>query len=528
MNLFGWHLRRVRGRGGDRNGALDPFLGSPGRQTERAIGVLMTIGLASLAVIIISGLMNGGGVRFVIWAIIAALSATLVGGALGLLFGLPTSQIGPAPTVVVQTAPSQGQGNAAPATPLADQPQGTTPAQPLTAAAPTPGGPVATASSSDRRDLDIGYRDSTSLEQVADWLTKIIVGLTLTQFSSWEVRFEAIARNLTEAMAGPLGRSIECAQLVAPLSGTPRLTALASPLCQIPPASAVPGGMLIALGATIGFLVSYLWMRRYFILEMVVAKKVAGDFLNVREAKAKSDVAAQTEQQIKSELVAAQAAAAKLQADFDLAQAEARRRQAELEAEISTKQAELAAERAAVETRIESARSKGLAPSAASPMTAPAVSASQIRQILMKGQQLLPADSAGLAALIEISQSMADSHPDPEDPWRGKFGTSQANDTALEASISITPDPATFQIDLAVRGQTPERIEALVGTKAIYYLHPTFGHDPRVSTFGVDGRAPLELFAWGAFTVGVVLEDGTKLELNLATLEGAPDQFRIR
>ncbi|HEX5258716.1 MAG TPA: pYEATS domain-containing protein, partial [Sphingomicrobium sp.] len=61
---------------------------------------------------------------------------------------------------------------------------------------------------------------------------------------------------------------------------------------------------------------------------------------------------------------------------------------------------------------------------------------------------------------------------------------------------------------------------------ALFYLHPSFGKAVRSVAFGADGRANLVLYAYGAFTIGAVLEDGTRLELNLATLPGAPDQFR--
>jgi hypothetical protein len=68
----------------------------------------------------------------------------------------------------------------------------------------------------------------------------------------------------------------------------------------------------------------------------------------------------------------------------------------------------------------------------------------------------------------------------------------------------------------------------VAGTTAVFFLHPTFGKAVRSVAFGIDGRAPLQLFAYGAFTVGVLLQDGTTLELNLATLPGVPDIFRSR
>lgn len=516
--------------------AQDPYLGSPGRQTERAIRVLVFIGVASLIAIILAGIVNGGGVRFVIWALIAALSATVVGGALGLLFGLPTSQVGPAPVVVV---PPPSQPAPVAPVPLANQPATPTPtslATPVTAPTSTP--------ASEQRALDIGYRDSTSLEQVADWLTKIIVGLTLTQFPSWEMRFEAMARNLTEAMVGPLGRSGECLEVIRSLTGAERLTALTSSPCQIPPSSAVPGGVLIALGATIGFLVSYLWMRRYFILEMVVAKRVAENFLNVREARAKSDVAAEAEQQVKSELMATKAAAKaaeeKLKTDLELVRAEAALQKADLnrvqveaalqlervQAEAALQKAEEAKQRAQLEEALRAATKRGRVQTTEEQVETPA---GRAVNILKKGEGLLPPSSEGLKKLAAIEKTILEKSADPHDPWRGKFGEqATANGVTLAASVSTTTDPATFRVELVVHTVDMPPPEALVGTKALFYLHPTFGDAPRVSTLGADGRAPLELYAYGAFTVGVITESGTMLELNLATLAEAPDTFRTR
>lgn len=67
--------------------------------------------------------------------------------------------------------------------------------------------------------------------------------------------------------------------------------------------------------------------------------------------------------------------------------------------------------------------------------------------------------------------------------------------------------------------------ERLEGTSAIFYLHPTFGRAVRQIKIR-RGIARLDVLAWGAFTVGVLLDDGTKLELDLAELSSAPKEFR--
>lgn len=514
--------------GSTMDAAQDPHLSLPGRQTERAMRMLLTIGLVSLAAISVSGWVDGGGVRFVIWAVIAALAAATVGGALGLLFGLPTAQAG-APVIVVERA---AQATSSPTSGVATTPT-TTPGQ----ATPAAGSPNAAASaemtsstSQEQRELDIGYRDSTSLEQVADWLTKIIVGLTLTQFASWEIRFQALARDLTEAMIGPLGRSTECLDTIRPLAGTERASVLASALCQVPPASAVPGGVLIALGATIGFLVSYLWMRRYFILELVVAKKIARDFLNVREAQAKSVVAAQEKAQKEQQLAAAKAVEEKLQADLEKARTEVSLQKAELErvqTAAALQQTEEARQRAELEEALRAAGRRGRAQKAPGELIE--TTDSDAVSILRKGKGHLPGESKGIEALAAIEQAILEKPTDPQDPWRGKFGEqSTARGLTLEPTVDPTSDPNTFRVALVVHTVEMPPPEAMVGMKVVYYLHPTFGQAPRVSTIGADGRAPLELYAYGAFTVGVVIENGTTLELNLATLPNVPDTFRSR
>jgi hypothetical protein len=118
---------------------------------------------------------------------------------------------------------------------------------------------------------------------------------------------------------------------------------------------------------------------------------------------------------------------------------------------------------------------------------------------------------------------------DTDDPWRGAFGGASSDDRALlTASVSPLPgESRNFQVDLIVAGVAPESQRQLAGQKVLLYLHPTFGKEVKVISFGADGRAALQLFAYGAFTVGALLEDGRTLELNLATLPGAPDQFKF-
>jgi hypothetical protein len=477
-------------------------------QTERAIRLILLIALAVMAAINISGLVTGGGVRFVIWAFVGSLSALTVGGAVGLLFGLPTAQSR-------STQVAAAQALAATATPVTPVQQANSPTTPAPMAGPAPPPTVlAPSQQTEVPDLNTGYRDSTSLEQIADWLTKIIVGLTLTQFASWEVRFDTLARSMTEAMIGAPGRTAECLAAVSSLSGAVRIAALSSALCQAPAPSAVPGGVLVALFATAGFLISYLWMRRYFILEMVIARKSAIDLLTIRNAETRTNVAAQNEAQILSELAAARSESEKLKAQSD-----------KLLTELEVSRAQEAARMAEAEKNRLAAEKQGRAQTTSERRN---VGDNWPLGILRKAQSLLPAESHGLAALAQVQKALEEDL-DPEDPWRNKFGgQATSGGKALEASVSTTANPEIFLVELAVRVLTEPLPEDLVGDKVVFFLHPTFGDDPRVSSVGADGKAPLVLYAYGAFTTGVVLEDGTTLELNLATLEDAPVDFRSR
>jgi hypothetical protein len=433
-------------------------------QTEIFTTRVFLIAFLVLAALVAAGLSEGGGIQFVIWALIGAAASAIIGCALGLLFGLPTAE--GKRTIVVS-------GQAAPAPPPAANAAAPAAGEP---AAPPVQAPLAAAATQIQEDFETGYRDSTSLEQIADWLTKIIVGLTLTQYDSWEERFHELASNLTAAMTGP---SQMCSRNLEALEGAALERMLGSPICQSSP---IPGGVIIALFATSGFLIAYLWMRRYFILEMVIARKQAKDLLAANRAEIRRD----TENKI---------------------------REAETEKKVADQQ-----------KAIEAAREANLAET---DPKRPIATDPEIIQILSRALARMPEGSKAHAALQKVQEKVSNQETDLDDPWKGKFGEAAARkDVRLDASVSpIANDPYFFEVDLCVHAETAERQSELAGTKVLYFLHPTFDGQPRLSLFGSDGKAPLELYAYGAFTVGAVLEDGTLLELNLATLAGAPNRF---
>jgi cellulose biosynthesis protein BcsQ len=112
---------------------------------------------------------------------------------------------------------------------------------------------------------------------------------------------------------------------------------------------------------------------------------------------------------------------------------------------------------------------------------------------------------------------------DVEDPQRGRWGGS-SKQAGRELVATVREESEDwFSVDLRVR---PENDVPLRGTVE-FHLHDTF--DPDVERVSArNGEAKLHLYAAGAFTVGALLEDGTTLELDLATLPDAPKVFRER
>lgn len=387
MTIFDWFM----GRYGRRSIRTERVSDIAGIDTVRILAILLNLVLWAFCIIAVYAVVIGwsnvtAGARFLIWAWLTGMAAWLAGILLGLLFGLPL-------VAEVRISGPQGDGVAAPLTPGMS-----------------------------------GYRENTNLEQIADWITKILIGLTLTQYQTWEMALDrAFQRAASQMYADP----------AAPGTSAAIIT--------------------IALAAN-GFLAAYLVMRRYFITEMVKGRGEA-----------------------------------------DAAAAEAIK-------------------------KIELARKAGLLQDASvtRSMTGAATSAVRIATV---AANLAPAQS--VAEANTIAQEVRNNVGYPDDPWRGKFdGTNVAGGCRLAASVAaLDGSNELFTVRLSLTAEPPE---SRAGQSATYYLHPTFGTEPKKVAFGQDGTANLELIAYGAFTVGVLLETGERLELNLATLEGAPDLFKLR
>jgi hypothetical protein len=120
--------------------------------------------------------------------------------------------------------------------------------------------------------------------------------------------------------------------------------------------------------------------------------------------------------------------------------------------------------------------------------------------------------------------------PDPDDPWKGVFGGEAQNRQGtrkLWATVVEIPDrKGWFQITLYV--DSIGAAAPLEGTVQ-FFLHPSFPND-RPKLLASSGRAIYKVPpSWGAFTVGVLADDGnTELELDLALDSSFPSLFRSR
>jgi len=187
-----------------------------------------------------------------------ALGSTAVGAVIGFLFGIPHSGT---PPVVTTTSPAAGTHAASPTATLgtgagtgtvsagatSTASTGSTQAA-ASGSAPTASSPgsgssnmVPSTPSGSSVNTDTGRRDnnyirSTNLEQIADWLTKIIVGVGLVEFRKIIDQFN----NLCTTIGGSLKGHVMWSN------------------------AALVGGLILAF-LMAGFLIAYLWTYLYLI-----------------------------------------------------------------------------------------------------------------------------------------------------------------------------------------------------------------------------------------------------------------------
>lgn len=117
----------------------------------------------------------------------------------------------------------------------------------------------------------------------------------------------------------------------------------------------------------------------------------------------------------------------------------------------------------------------------------------------------------------------------PEDIHKGRFGGKSArNNRILE--VEVIADPINlnwFKLKLNVKSTNQSKYP--LTSNVIFYLHDTFAQPVITVQPDEAGVAMLEIKSWGAFTVGVVTDDGnTLLEKDLAADSDYPKLFRER
>ncbi|MET0393939.1 MAG: pYEATS domain-containing protein [Chitinophagaceae bacterium] len=113
---------------------------------------------------------------------------------------------------------------------------------------------------------------------------------------------------------------------------------------------------------------------------------------------------------------------------------------------------------------------------------------------------------------------------DNDDPQKGKWGGRDVdNFREISAKVKNTPWHGFYEVTITVASTSAKfPLEGLVR----FHLHNTFKNADPVIT-ARDNKAVLKLSkVYGAFTVGAEADEGrTKLELDLSTIEGAPEDF---
>jgi hypothetical protein len=113
---------------------------------------------------------------------------------------------------------------------------------------------------------------------------------------------------------------------------------------------------------------------------------------------------------------------------------------------------------------------------------------------------------------------------DADDPQKGRWGGKKRHNGRELAGTVSSVSKNWFDVTLTVK---TVRGKPLTGPVS-FHLHPSFSEEVQ-TVAAKEGVATIAIQAWGAFTVGAVMDDGkTTLELDLAELRDAPKEFRER
>jgi hypothetical protein len=275
-------------------------------------------------------------------------------------------------------------------------------------------------------------RDNTNLEQISDWLVKILIGASLVQLSTVKHLLETSAASLSKCLlmtkAAANGPSTTTApEIIAGAASSPVIDTYCTAFCTFLIL------YFIALGFLTGYLVTRLWLP-YVMLRSALAMEAA---------RRKSDEDEARQQGFRKAL-----------STFGLMDPES------------------------------------------------------------------PPKS-------EASRSEGGGKDADDDPNKGKFGgKAEAGGLKLTGEVKKMDDidEDYFQVTLKVVTDGSRQLTQPV----TFHLHPTFPQY-EVKVAPNNNEAILTRAAWGAFTVGVTIEgEPTQLELDLATLPGAPELFKSR
>jgi hypothetical protein len=204
-------------------------------ESRRALRALANAHIGACALALAYSGFAGGKEHFLAIASISVLllsTAALTGGILGFLFGIPRTLQGES------SAPQQG-------------PQAPGPADNTV---------QALAQTSQNKALSSDYIANTNLEQISDWLTKILVGVGLTQISA----IKHSAASVIEFVAPALGN-----------------ITYAGPFA----------GSVMIFGLILGFLFGYLWTRLFLIGAFRQADRIGVLAKQIKTATEKAEVA---------------------------------------------------------------------------------------------------------------------------------------------------------------------------------------------------------------------------------------------
>jgi hypothetical protein len=150
----------------------------------------------------------------------------------------------------------------------------------------------------------------------------------------------------------------------------------------------------------------------------------------------------------------------------------------------------------------------------------------RIKEVQIKG--IMDVENLNTIATTVIPVLPAVTHP--EDPQKGRFGgKSENNERKLTALIKTSAIPNFYNVVLTV--ESTNSLNPL-NTDVIFYIHDSFS--PSIFTYKPEefneGKViEDEILSYGAFTVGVITDNGkTLLELDLAENESFPKEFRER